>query len=254
MDLQSTIALVTGANGDLGQWYIEALLRQGASRIYACDGELGALNQIIAKAPQKIVPIVLDVTNPDSIKASTQHCQGVRLLINNAGAQLCRGIMSTPAMGTATANKDASFLGEISMCRAFAPMLKNNGGGAIINMLSLRGLCNQPVNSPTGHGMTNIPTTTSTTGPLKTSPLKNSPLKNSPSTASDVKRNPSPANLSLMAQSLRNALEKQKTLVVDVCLGTIETKDVPPPALSPAGIVQAALQGVINETPQIYPG
>ena len=39
---------------------------------------------------------------------------------------------------------ETNYFGTLSMCRAFAPVLKNNGGGTIVNVLSILSLVNLP--------------------------------------------------------------------------------------------------------------
>lgn len=60
-----------------------------------------------------------------------------------------------------------------------------------------------------------------------------------------------------MTQGIRAELAAQGTLVVGVMPGTVDTevsKDFPLPKVSPEVVVQAALQAVIDEVEDVYPG
>src|SRR6476661_10865905 len=77
--LPGAVVLVTCANGGLGREFVEQALARGAAKVYAT-----------ARRPQewndsRIVPLALDITNPDSIRAAVAQAQDVTVLINNAG-------------------------------------------------------------------------------------------------------------------------------------------------------------------------
>jgi short-subunit dehydrogenase len=80
--------------------------------------------------------VELDVTRPDQIAALAREAQDVSLLINNAGIDRRSELLSG---GTIEALRDefaTNCLGLLAMSRAFASILGQNGGGAIINVLS----------------------------------------------------------------------------------------------------------------------
>lgn len=78
----------------------------------------------------------LDITNDNSITSAIGVAGDVTLLINNAGsstgAELLDGDMSRIHL-----EMDTHFFGTLSMIRAFAPIIEKNGGGAILNILSV---------------------------------------------------------------------------------------------------------------------
>ena len=49
-------------------------------------------------------------------------------------------------MAGARAEIETNYLGTLAMCRAFAPILAANGGGAIVNMLSVASFFTNPAN------------------------------------------------------------------------------------------------------------
>ena len=67
MQLQGTVALVTGANRGIGVAIVDALLAAGESRVYA------AMRSPTPAVPgAKVVPIALDVTNAAATVAATR--------------------------------------------------------------------------------------------------------------------------------------------------------------------------------------
>jgi NAD(P)-dependent dehydrogenase (short-subunit alcohol dehydrogenase family) len=217
MQLENAIALVTGANGGIGQYYIKALLSVGVARIYAGARNPESLLAIAANDP-RIIPIALDLVDEQSVLAAAATCADVTLLINNAGIGLLKGFISAPDLSSARAEMEVNYFGTLAICRAFAPVLKANGGGAIINMLSILAKVNFPMNASYGA---------------------------------------SKAAALLMTQGIRAELAAQGTQVIGVMPATVDTKmseHFPPPKVAPALVAQLALQAVVDGTEEVYPG
>lgn len=133
MEIGNCIALVTGANRGLGKSYTEALLAAGAAKIYA--GARDPASVLVNDA--RVVPIKLDVTDAGDVAAAAAQCQDVTLLINNAGIMLGKSMLAEGSDAALRAEMEVNVFGVLRMVRAFAPVLKKNGGGAIANMLSV---------------------------------------------------------------------------------------------------------------------
>lgn len=88
MNLQSKIAIVTGASRGTGAAFSEALVKKGAT-VYGLARNERALQALQLKLGDKFVPVALDVSEEESIKNwvkntfSTSHFP--HILINNAG-------------------------------------------------------------------------------------------------------------------------------------------------------------------------
>ncbi len=218
MQINNAVALVTGANGGIGSYFVEQLLNLGASKIYVCARSVDKLSNVVQLNPNKIIPIALDVTNSQSVISAASQCQDVTLLVNNAGTSLNQGFIATPNLDAARAEMEVNYFGMASMCREFAPILKHNGGGAIVNILSLLAKVNLPFS-----------------GSYSASKA---------------------ATLS-MTQCVRAELASQNTLVVAVMPGTVDTqlaKDWPNPKVAPSEVVKVALEAVNNGVEDVYPG
>ena len=92
-----------------------------------------------------VVPITLDVTNADDIRAAARDCGDVTLLINNAGIAVPGGFFADASVESARRHFDTNVFGPLRLTQAFAPVLASHGGGAILNVLSIASWINGPL-------------------------------------------------------------------------------------------------------------
>ena len=144
MQISNTIALVTGANRGLGLAFSRELVRRGAVRVY------GAARHPDQVTESAVTPVGLDITDQDQVAAVAARCSDVSLLVNNAGVMRASTFTGAPNLDAARAEMETNYFGTLAMCRAFAPVLAANGGGAIVNMLSVTSFYNNPFNSSYG--------------------------------------------------------------------------------------------------------
>lgn len=145
MKIQGSIALVTGANGGIGQAFVAELIRRGASKIYVAGRSKKALEVVMKSQDQRLVPIILDVTNELDIDRAVQMASDVSLLINNAGYSAMTGALSADALVEGRREMEVNYFGPLRMTRAFAPVLAKVGGGAIVNVLSFLSVVTMPL-------------------------------------------------------------------------------------------------------------
>lgn len=143
MRIDNATALVTGANRGIGLALTRALLSAGAPKIYVAARRIETLREVLAQDRARLVPLQLDVTEADAVAALPQQAPDVTLLVNNAGMVSFGSIVDVP-LETIDAVFKTNFLGSLLMSRAFAPVLERNGGGAIVNVLTLLALASMP--------------------------------------------------------------------------------------------------------------
>lgn len=136
MEIEGCVALVTGANRGIGLGFVRQLIRRGARRVYVASRTLADAEAVAAEAPSQLVAIELDVTKPHQVARAGLTCADVTLLINNAGAFSMHTLLEAPDLEACRQEMEVNYFGMLAMCRAFAPVLKQNGGGAIANVLS----------------------------------------------------------------------------------------------------------------------
>jgi NAD(P)-dependent dehydrogenase (short-subunit alcohol dehydrogenase family) len=139
MKLDNAVVLITGANRGLGLAFAREALARGARKVYA-----GARDPSKVTLPG-VEPIALDVTNPSDIAAAAARCKDVTVIINNAGIANMGGFLAPGSVESAQTQLDVNFFGPLRMSQAFAPVLAANGGGAIVNVLSVASWINAPI-------------------------------------------------------------------------------------------------------------
>ena len=130
MNIHDSTVLVTGANRGIGKAFADALLDRGATKVYAAVRDVGTITD------PRLVPIQLDVTDPDRVAAVARELDDVQLVVNNAGV-LHFAVPPSAPLDTARVELETNYLSLVSMTQAFAPVLEQNGGGAFINVLSV---------------------------------------------------------------------------------------------------------------------
>ena len=142
--IDGKVALVTGANRGIGKAFVEELLNAGATKIYATARQAKSLDGLVEKSNGRVVPVILDVTKVETIKAAAKLYTDVDLLINNAGIAAFAGLVAANDVNPARDEMETNYFGVINMIKAFAPILAANGGGAIINISSIAAHVNFP--------------------------------------------------------------------------------------------------------------
>ncbi|NDL64095.1 SDR family oxidoreductase [Acerihabitans arboris] len=144
MQIEGCTALVTGANRGLGKAYAEALLGAGAAKVYAAARDPAAITD------GRLTPVKLDVTSPADVAAAARRCADVDILVNNAGILLQSPMLAEGSIAAMRREMEVNVYGLLAMIKAFAPVLAANGGGALVNMLSVVSWFTSPLNATYG--------------------------------------------------------------------------------------------------------
>ncbi len=131
MQIRDSVALVTGANRGIGRAFAQALLERGARKVYAAVRDPSRLDL------PGVVPLALDVTRPEQVAAAAAQARDLTLLVNNAGVARLGSFLADDAEATARWHLETNLFGMLRLSRAFAPVLADQGGGALLNVLSV---------------------------------------------------------------------------------------------------------------------
>jgi NAD(P)-dependent dehydrogenase (short-subunit alcohol dehydrogenase family) len=131
MKIENAVALVTGANRGIGLAFARELLARGARKVYAGSRDPAAVTQ------SGVQPLRLDVTKPEDVAAAAALASDVTLVINNAGIAPTGGFLAADSEDAARRVFETNFFAMLRMSKAFAPILEGNGGGALLNVLSV---------------------------------------------------------------------------------------------------------------------
>jgi short-subunit dehydrogenase len=208
MNISGSTALVTGANGGIGRAFVAELVKRAAGKIYVAARDTASLRDLLRDGDRRLVPLPLDVTDPDQVAAAASVANDVTFLINNAGFAAFKGAIAASDMDDGRREMEVNYFGTLAMTRAFAPLLASAGGGTVLNMLSMLSLVSLPMAA----------------------------------TYSASKA----AGLSL-TRSLRAELGAQGTLVIGVLAVQTDTAmgaALPEPRMSPAEVVADALDAI----------
>ncbi|HKR38612.1 MAG TPA: SDR family oxidoreductase [Paraburkholderia sp.] len=209
MKISGSIALVTGANRGLGAAFARGLLAAGATKVYAAARDPSSVTL------DGVVPVQLDVTQPEHVATLARELTDVTLLVNNAGISERALLLDPSSVESLYRQFETNTIGPLRLMQAFAPVLANNGGGAIINILSVLSWVTLP-----------------TTGSYSASK----------------------AGMWALGNALRQELKAQHTELLAVHSALIDTDmthGVPGEKLAPADVVQQALAALEAGQPEM---
>lgn len=145
MDIENSVAFVTGGNRGIGEAFVRAFLAAGSRRVYVGTRKAEAAAHLVAEAPERVVAVELDVSDEESVKRAAAACSDVNILVNNAGQFFRQTLLTAPDLSFARAEMEVNYFGPLAMCRAFAPILARSPASAIANVLSAGGLVAVPI-------------------------------------------------------------------------------------------------------------
>ncbi len=140
--VKDRVVLVTGANRGIGKSIVKEFLRAGARKVYAAARNLESLNALTANQGDRIVPLHIDLKDPDSITSAAQQASDVEIVINNAGILNVANTLASNAVAALQDEMEVNVYGLMRMAQAFAPVLKANGGGALVQLNSVASIKN----------------------------------------------------------------------------------------------------------------
>jgi 3-oxoacyl-[acyl-carrier protein] reductase len=150
MELKGKVAIVTGGTKGIGRAIAEALVREGVNVCISARSrnEIDqALEELCALKAGKATGIVSDVCNYSQVKPlfelTVGQFGGLDILVNNAGIGLFQTVEEmTPEDFRSV--METNLFGVFYCCHEAIPLMKQRGGGYIINMSSLAGVNAHP--------------------------------------------------------------------------------------------------------------
>lgn len=128
--IEGSRVLVTGGQRGLGRSMVDELLGRGAAKVYA------TARTPLPSADPRVISCALDVTNDDSVSALAAIASNVDIVVNNAGTIIREPLLDSTLEETRKVF-ETNFFGVLRVTRAFAPILRRNGGGALVDMHSV---------------------------------------------------------------------------------------------------------------------
>ena len=215
MQIEGNTALVTGANRGIGRAFVDALIDANALKVYAGVRDQSYADEMSNAYGSVVEPLLLDITDPDQVSAAAAQSADLDILINNAGLTRLQRLIGAKSMQAAREEMEVNYFGTLAMCRAFAPILGANGGGAIVNVLSAAALINVPM--------------------LGTYAA-------------------SKAATFSMSQGVRAELRKQGTLVSILIVGSVDTRmaaHVDGEKAAPAEVAAAGIRAILKDVEEV---
>lgn len=129
-DITGSVGFITGGQRGLGKAFADELLARGAAKVYVTARKPAATED------PRLIPLTLDVTDPDSVRAAAAQATDTTIVINNAGVPGTKPFLASDNDAT-RAVFETNVLGPLEVARAFAPILQANGGGVLVNIHSV---------------------------------------------------------------------------------------------------------------------
>jgi NAD(P)-dependent dehydrogenase (short-subunit alcohol dehydrogenase family) len=141
MNMDTKVALVTGASSGIGEATAERLARAGY-KVY------GTSRRSAPSRQRSFEMLSLDVTSDPSVEAVVSEAlrrEGrIDLLVNNAGFGVAPAGAEESSMDQVRAIFDTNFFGIVRMTRAVVPHMRRQGSGRIVNIGSVLGFLPMP--------------------------------------------------------------------------------------------------------------
>jgi short-subunit dehydrogenase len=214
MALDNDVVIVTGAARGIGKALVAELLSRNVKKIYAV-GRNETVKAAYAGQPE-ITALIADVSDAKQVAALALIAPDVTVVINNAGV-LDFGGSLTASDEAISRNFGTNFQGQLNVARSFAPIMEKNGGGHLVNLLTVVSFASMPALAV---------------------------------------YNASKAAAWSMTQSLRADLAKKGIQVHAVFPGPVDTDmaaEITFPKTSPADVAEAIVEGIVNGEEDIFP-
>lgn len=131
--------LITGCSTGLGRALAEAVIGAGHNAVVTAR-DPAAVADLADSAPERVLAVALDVTNPAQVAAAVQQAldrfTDIDVLVNNAGYGY-RAAVEEGDDADVRALFETHFFGTVAMIKAVLPGMRARRSGAIVNISSI---------------------------------------------------------------------------------------------------------------------
>src|SRR5581483_498595 len=155
LNLDGRVALITGASEGIGKATALSLAREGC-RVAMCarrpDVLEAAADEVRAATGAEVLAIPTDVTRTDDLERAVQtigrEFGPVYILVNNAG-QSAAAPFEAVGDDAWAADLDLKLMAAVRASRLVVPMMREDGGGRIVNVVNIGAKQPGPSSLPT---------------------------------------------------------------------------------------------------------
>ncbi len=146
MSTSNTVWFVTGTSSGFGRCIAEEVIARG-ERLVATARDPKALQDLVAKAPERVLTLRLDVTRPEEVETAVakalEHFGQIDVLVNNAGYSVLGAVEETTEAELRAAF-ETMFFGAVATTRAVLPQMRERRTGTIVQITSVGGFTTAP--------------------------------------------------------------------------------------------------------------
>ncbi|MEO8707366.1 MAG: SDR family NAD(P)-dependent oxidoreductase [Kofleriaceae bacterium] len=142
MSKQTKVWMITGASAGFGQALAEEVIARG-ERVVVAARTAAALEALVARAPDRVLAVRMDVTRGDDITAGVAAARArfgdIDVLINNAGYSMVGAVEETSEAELRTL-METMFFGPVALTREVLPRMRERKAGTIVQITSVAAL------------------------------------------------------------------------------------------------------------------
>jgi NAD(P)-dependent dehydrogenase (short-subunit alcohol dehydrogenase family) len=143
---QSKVWFVTGTSSGFGHSIVEELIERG-ERVVATARDPRTLAELVARDPERVLALQLDVTKPEEIRSAVASAIArfgiIDVLVNNAGYSVV-GALEETSEAELRAVFEPMFFGAVAMTQALLPQMRERRSGTIVQITSVGGVVTAP--------------------------------------------------------------------------------------------------------------
>jgi NAD(P)-dependent dehydrogenase (short-subunit alcohol dehydrogenase family) len=142
----SKVWFITGTSSGFGRAIAEEALARG-ERVVATARDPRTLDDLVARAPERVHAVSLDVTQPaqleSAVASALERFGAVDVLVNNAGFSIVGAVEETSDQALRD-TLEPMFFGPVALTRALLPHFRERRAGTVVQITSMGGVVTAP--------------------------------------------------------------------------------------------------------------